>query len=190
MKLHRIYHLVSALAIGAAALMTTSMSRAATWEFSQGGYDGGAQVSGFFDANDLDHDGWILGYEVTNFSFSFSGNDAVGAFTSSFSNGGGFSNLAYRLGSTTFDPVPYGGLVVIGEFGEGEDWTIVRYVSFSADWNAPDAPGLFMDFMTDEHMTGTNQAIHVGAVPEPGSWALMLAGLAVVGGLARRPRRA
>ena len=44
MKLHRIYHLVSALAIGAAALMTTSMSRAATWEFSQGGYDGGAHT--------------------------------------------------------------------------------------------------------------------------------------------------
>jgi len=61
MKIGRIYHLMSALAIGAAALIAASNSHAATWTFAQGGYSAGTQVSGFFTGDDLDHDGWLLG---------------------------------------------------------------------------------------------------------------------------------
>jgi MYXO-CTERM domain-containing protein len=189
MKLRNTYPLISALAIGAAGLLMSMPSEAATWQFSQDGYAGDAQVSGFFAGEDGDHDGWILGYEVSNFSFTFSGNQDVGAFTSSFANGGGFSNLAYRLGSTTFDPFPYGGLVVVGEFGEGDDWTVVRYASFSADWNAGDEPGVFMDFFSDAALTRSNQSLRVSAVaavPEPQTWALMAAGLALLPLLRRR----
>ena len=189
MKLRITYPLISALAIGAASLLMSAPTQAASWQFSQDGYAGDAHVSGFFDAVDLDHDGWILGYEVSNFSFSFSGNDAVGAFTSGFANGGGFSNLAYRLGSTTFDPFPYGGLVVVGEVGEGDSWRLLRYVSFSDDWDAGDQPGLFTDFMTGEALTRTDRAIEVSAVPEPETWALMLGGLVLLP-LLRRLRRA
>jgi len=190
MTTRRTYHLLSALAIGAAVLIAASPSQAATWTFTQGGYAGGAQVSGFFSGEDLDHDGWLLGVEVSNFSFSFTGNEALHAFTSSFANGGGFSNLAYRLGRTTFEPGPYDGLSVVGEVDDGEDFRLIRFLSFNAAWDAADAPGLFTDYMSGEAITGTDQAIRVSAVPEPSEWALMLAGLGAVGAMMRRRRAA
>jgi hypothetical protein len=97
------YPLVTLLAIGAFGVTLTQPAHAGSYAFSQHGFDGGAFVQGSFEGEDTDHDGWLLGYEVTSFTLSFSGNDAVAAFTHSFANGSGFGNLAYHLGSTTSD---------------------------------------------------------------------------------------
>ena len=44
------------------------------------------------------------------------------------------------------------------------------------------------DYMTGEVITGADQAIRLSAVPEPSEWALMPAGLELVGTLMQRRR--
>ena len=122
--------LVTALVAAAAGLFIGTPSQAASFQFSQGGFDGGGQITGHFDGVDLDHDGWIFGGELSAFSLSFSGNAQVAAFTHALGNGSGPGNFAYRLGSGTFEPTPYGGLWTMGLDGDNDGLRVMRYASF------------------------------------------------------------
>src|SRR5262249_12438476 len=75
--------------------------RADTFLIHQTGYADGARVTGWFQGEDADHDGWIFPFETTNFLLSFSGNSIVGAFTHSMANGGA-GGVTYQLGSGEF----------------------------------------------------------------------------------------
>jgi hypothetical protein len=164
--------------------------------FNQGGYDGGAHVSGWFEGNDDDKDGWILGYELTDFSLSFSGNAVFEAFTFSFADAGGPGNLAYRPGSDHFDTDPYGGLWTLGLTGPlDEGGRLLRYASYS--WEAEHTPGMVIDFFSGES-TATQEPLRVSAaatVPEPSTLmlisAVLLLGVTCLGtqGMPSKPRK-
>jgi hypothetical protein len=82
-------------------IISTLPCHATLYSFSQGGFSGGGQITGTFEAFDSDNDGQISSFanEVSTFSLSFSGDSEVSAFEHSFldlmMNGG----LVYYIGS-------------------------------------------------------------------------------------------
>ena len=186
MKLRTHLPALAALAVAAAALLVGTPSHAASYSFSQTGFDDGASITGSFAGEDGDGDGWLFLYELSDFSLSFSGNAVVSAFTHSFANGSGPGNFAYRIGSPSFDPLPYGGLWTLGDYAQGDVPGLVRYASF--EWEAEGLPGGVIDLDTGAFST-TRSPLQVAAVPEPESYALWLLGLAGVGAASRRRRR-
>lgn len=176
--------LLRALATAALALACLPPAAAQTFHFTQTGFYEGAVVSGWFTGHDDDGDGWLLPYEMSDFSLSFSGNSIVGAFTHSMANGGA-SGITYQLGSPTILKYPYGGFSTVGGLGDNASADTIRYAMW--EWQAEFYPGA----VTDEHRlvtTYTEQLMQISAVPEGATWALFGAGLAGLGFVARRRR--
>ncbi|MEQ1620261.1 MAG: PEP-CTERM sorting domain-containing protein [Methylococcales bacterium] len=81
------------LAFVAGLAMSAPSANAAIYNFTQTGFDFGASLSGSFQATDLNADGKLitnpfdaLADEITDFTFTFSGNSIVSGFTHSFSD--------------------------------------------------------------------------------------------------------
>ncbi|MGD9730942.1 MAG: VPLPA-CTERM sorting domain-containing protein [Desulfamplus sp.] len=74
-----------------------SSAMAVTYNFWQDGYSGGGKITGSFDAEDSDHNGYISTFnsEVTNFNLSFSGNLDINPFALTFDN---LTSLIYKVG--------------------------------------------------------------------------------------------
>ena len=87
-----------------AAIVLSTNSKAAMYDFYQGGFTDGAFVSGTFTANDLDFDNQISTFEdageLTDFTMSFSGNSIVSAFSVDFSTSN--TELVYDLSDGVF----------------------------------------------------------------------------------------
>lgn len=69
------------LAIAAGLAMSAPIANAAIYNFTQTGFEGGASISGSFQASDLNLDGDLMtnpfdsfADEITAFTISFSGN--------------------------------------------------------------------------------------------------------------------
>jgi hypothetical protein len=155
-------------------------ARAATYTFQQSGFTGGGTLSGSFTANDSDGDGWIYGFEVSAFTMSFSGNALIAAFTHTKPY---FQGMGFKLGET-----------VIGGHDESYLQTRRTQGGRTIAYDAFGWPEFSIAGRITEEISGTvittDQMIQVSAVPEPGAWALMLAGGAAVVGVARRRSRA
>ncbi len=160
-------------------LMVAALSlpaHAVTYNFVQTGFAGGGVLSGSFTANDLDHDGWIYGLEVSAFSMSFSGNAEFAAFSHTKAN---FNGIGYKVGDT-----------VIGGHEESYLQTSSskngRFINYDAfGWPEFTIPGRLTEDPAGKVLT-SSQLIQVTAVPEPGGWALLLGGLGAVGRVVRR----
>jgi hypothetical protein len=156
-------------------LVQVTESSPGVFDFTEGGFAGGATISGFFKGTDTDSDGQLNSFlgEVTDFHMSFSGNSKVGAFSLGL---GSLFGLVYDLDG--------------GPLGDGLDLAIegVGASSFKDTYLA--GPGPFARGACD----GTNACGYVaGGVPEPGTWSMALVGLLGVGGalrLARAKQRA
>lgn len=175
MKLRTHLPFAVALAAAATALLVGTPAQAASYSFHQAGFAEGASVSGGFSGTDLDGDGWLFGYELTAFTLSFSGNAAVPAFRHTIEN---LNGIEYRIGAPTIggDPMDH-----LASSGPGDSHEI-EYAAFG--WPDYSVPGRIID-QRNETSTTSLELIRVSAVPEPGTWTLLLAGLGVV---ARRRR--
>jgi hypothetical protein len=70
--------LIAAIIIG---FMMASTAQASLYNFSQTGFEEGATISGSFEGNDINSNGLIQQDELSSFSFSWSGNSLVSAFS-------------------------------------------------------------------------------------------------------------
>lgn len=178
--------LAAGLAIACAAY--SSNTGATTYDYVQGGYPGGALVTGSFEGSDLNNDGVISSFdgELMSLTFNFSGNGDVPAFS---------------LDQTDFNTVPPyqpGGLVynLDGTIDYSTDYLQVGngfnspYVALGGADNDEDFclshPGC--GFVAGDE-SGDVIRVSVEAVPEPASWAMMILGFGLAGGIARTARR-
>lgn len=163
---------------------------AARYNFSQDGYSDGGKISGWFEGVDKNSDGVLVSWEneVTDYHLSYSGGSSVAAFTHSFSDFNGLlylinSPMGSRLGD---DGSPWFGGEGIGSNMNGSFGRFL-YVAGAAAAGLSGGGGV-MDWMTGATST-TNNLIEVAAVPEPETYAMLLAGLGVVGWSLRKRQR-
>lgn len=174
-------------ALFAVALAVGSLSaQAATYSFSQDGFAGGGSVTGSFSGVDLNADG-LLDYnttiggnsEISLFSLSFSGGAQAAAFTMGI---GDLAGLVYQVNGGNF--IGDNGLV---NTGEGIVAIGAQVAYFSGVGPLGSAGGQIWDGAGGP-LTSTASLVSVTAVPEPESFAMMLAGLGVMGVVVRRRR--
>lgn len=167
----------------AVALTLGSLSaQAATYSFNQTGFAGGGSVTGSFAGVDLDANG-VLDFsrnEISLFSLSFSGGASAPAFTMGIVD---LAGLVYQLNGGNF--IGDGGSVNTGE-GIGAFNAQFSYLSGIGPLGV--AGGQIGDASLNP-LTTTASLISVTAVPEPEPFAMMLAGLGVMGLVARRRAR-
>lgn len=170
----RLFTLTTLLAL-VAALAQPAQAQGVNYTFSQGGYADGATVTGHFAGSDIDGDGWIYGYELTEFELNWSGNRAVEAFSLGFDERAG---IEFQLSDRSLQH-----MAGFSQDGEG-----VRHFSYeSRGWPTYAIPGV----ITDERLglvTMSNEDLQLTAVPEPRSLALLLAGMGLIGLWTQRRR--
>lgn len=158
-----------------AAVDTTADSAAVTstgagsWGFSVGGWSGGGVVTGGFTGVDLDSDGQLSSFagEVTGFGMSYGGGTIVAGFSLGFAD---LFGLVYDLNG--------------GVLGDGTTLAVegIGAVGGSTSFLIGPGPVGLCD-------TGAVCGIIEGpAVPEPATWAMMIAGFGLVGAAVRRRR--
>lgn len=165
--------------LAAALALAGAAAQAASFQFSQHGFAGGATLNGHFSGTDLDGDGWLYGYEITDFALRFSGSFAVPAFSHQLSD---LNGLEYQLGTATLS-----GLA--SNFGGSEGFVVASY-----QWPTYHLAGVVTDLASGissqtDHAIAISAVSAVSAVPEPSRAALILGGLGVVTLLGRRQFR-
>jgi hypothetical protein len=168
--------LLTLAALVSLAVTFVEPAQAQSHSFTQSGYADGATLSGHFAGSDLDGNGWLYAYELTEFELNWSGNRAVKAFSLGFNDRAG---LEYQLGSGT--------LAHMAAFSQNEEGT--RFFSFdSKGWPTYMIPGV----VTDERLGLVSMSWEplqvTAAVPEPQSLALLLAGMGLIGLWSQRRR--
>ncbi len=144
------------------------------FSFSQSGFAEGAFISGSFAGSDINGDDQIISFdgEGSDFMGSFSGKSLVSAF--SFTNGGFVFNI--------------NGSNILGDNTDGGIEGIIGYASDgNTSWAA--GPGPF-NLCDGTSQCGLIETIGTNVVPEPGSWAMLIAGFGMVGAARRRRRSA
>jgi hypothetical protein len=178
----------TALALLALALAASpARSAVTTFTFSQGGFGGGAQVTGSFTGEDTNGNGQLSSFddEISDFTLNFAGTATVGAFTLGLAD---LFGLIYDLDGT---------LLGDGRVGEGEgilaENGTFSYVAGPGPLLAPNAclNGNICGQVTEENAIASSAQLVVvanPAIPEPATWAMMIIGFGVVGGAVRARR--
>jgi hypothetical protein len=176
--------MLAALSLAAAALAVpaeaatdfTSLAATVTsagegsWTFSVSGWGGGGTVTGTFAGSDDDENGQLSSFEneVTGFTMAYSGGSIVGAFGLGFAD---LFGLVYDLDG--------------GDLGDGVDLDIEGIGASGSAGAFSIGPGPVGLCGTGE-VCGVLEGPSAGVVPEPATWALMIAGFGLVGGALRR----
>lgn len=174
MKPIRILSTVATAAALAASLPAHAGDDRIAYRYTQSGFADGASVSGWFIGRDDDDDGMLYASELSDFSFSFTGNRAAPAFTMGMDNRAG---LVFDIAAAD--------LMHLAVVGPGETREL-QYDAFG--WPGYNIPGRVTNDL-DGLITITWERLEVtpiAAVPEPAPAALWLAGLLGMGTLTRR----
>ena len=168
-----------AMAMLASLTLTGTLAHAGTYTFTQGGYENGASIVGYFNAQDLNHDGKILSNEVSGFYAEAVGGYMHGIYFQNSRRGQVW--LSYDIGSH-----------ILGD-GAGEGMDAYSPVYFNWIGNA-NGGAVYDTLGGGSYLIGrTNELIQVTdpvAVPEPETWGMLLAGMALVSLMVRRKKSA
>lgn len=170
--------------LAALALLGATPASAATYVFSGGGFADGATFSGSFTGEDSDNDGQISSFtgEVSAFSGIFSGNSYVTPLTFGL---GDLMSLVWDLDAFLGDGI--GGPSFEGLWAEnGTGYFMIGAGAYVACDGANPCAEVTDGAGYDDSFAPLSVAIHT---PEPGTWAMMLAGFGMIGAALRRPRR-
>ena len=184
MKIQRSF-VCRAAAAAIAAFGTTAgapaLAAQQAYTFTQAGFNGGGVLQGRFVVDDLNHDGAITSVagELLSFAMSFDGDTLVPSFSMGLQELGA---LNWRLGSLLL------GDEILRRGAEGliSDYTLEMPFNYATGLGPTSVPGGYVIDMRHAAVSSTSQPVSVSAVPEPSSYALMGAGLALLAGLARR----
>jgi hypothetical protein len=173
--------LFMALALAVGSLST----QAATYSFSQTGFTGGGLLSGSFSGADINLDG-ILDFsanEISAFSLSFTGGTSVSAFTLGY---GDLFGLVFKINAGNFigDDTTTAGSEGIGAFND--QYTYVSGVGPMTELGLGGGQGALIMDASSSPLTSSTSVIEISPVPEPESYAMLLAGLGMMGFVARR----
>lgn len=143
------------------------------YNFEQLDFEGGGRVTGTFTGVDSNGDLQLNAFddEITDFTMRFSGSGSVPAFTLGFAD---LFGLVYDL-----DGGPLGDF---DSFSEGPDFEGIEAGDGRSFYVA--GPGPFIEFCGEEN----DCAVVLSVVPEPASWAMLIAGFGLTGAAMRRRR--
>ncbi|MFN3371248.1 MAG: PEPxxWA-CTERM sorting domain-containing protein [Sphingomonadaceae bacterium] len=152
-----------------ANLVSVVASGPGSWSYSVGGWGGGGIVSGIFTGTDLDLDGQLSSFagEVTGFTMSYSSGSIEAPFSLSFAD---LYGLVYDLDGGSLGDGTTLAVEGIGALGSGTGFII--------------GPGPYAVCGTGQ-TCGVIEGPAAGAIPEPMSWVMLIAGFGLVGGVLR-----
>ena len=165
-------------------MLSAAPAAAARFDFNQGGWSEGAVFTGSFFGEDLNHDGQISSFdgEISDVFGDFSGNALVPAT----------HFAASELFGLVYDLDGYLGDGTSGDLeGLAFYWpstSNVRYAVGTGPFHVCDGINAcsFIDGLTARDTSLEGLKVSVGKVPEPASWAMMLAGFGLIGATLRR----
>jgi hypothetical protein len=179
MKIINGRNLLRTIAAALVALASAS-AQAETYTFTQGGFTDGTSISGYFNAHDDNGNGQIAGSEVQSFFAAVLGGLYNGITFESTNTGRYQSYLVYDLGSRFLGDGA-------GETLDAYSGLQLGYISGASGGSVYDGFGQYPSSTTAEFININEPAL---PVPEPETWAMLLAGLFLVPLLAKRKKAA
>jgi hypothetical protein len=168
-------NITGAIAVVALMALAGAGAYAATYTFTQGGFDGGGSVAGYFKAQDLDNNGWITSNEVWEFSVSAIGGIYAGA---TIYNAPRYPvGLAYDLSGHVL--------------GDNANEFVDIFGPIQLGYTSGIHGGTLYDGFRHVPTSTTAELIYVNSpspVPEPTSWAMLVAGVALLSVFAKRKK--
>jgi hypothetical protein len=172
------------VSVCAISMLSITPAAATRFDFSQGGWAEGAVFTGSFFGEDLNHDGQISSFdgEISNAFADFSGNSLVPA--THFD--------ASELYGVVYDLDGYLGDGTTGDLeGLAFFWPstfVIRYAVGTGPVAPCDGVNICSYINGPAAQDTSMQGLKVGVadVPEPASWAMILAGFGLIGGALRR----
>ena len=162
--------------------LTGASAEALTYNFSQGGFQEGATLTGTFVGSDVDDNGQISTFagEVTDFEAMFSGNSSVSAFSMEFAD---LFGLVYDLDGSSY----LGDGLALDVEGVGAISAGFAYLAGNGPLLDP-CNGVGICGQVEDRATGrlssTTHPVQVSAVPIPAAlplFATALAGMGIFG---------
>ncbi|CAG1022909.1 PEP-CTERM sorting domain-containing protein [Methylomonas sp. LL1] len=176
------------IAAVAGLIFSASAANAALYTFTQTGFTGGATITGAFEGEDLNHDGYIKGAtffaeglsEISAFSVSFSGNAFVSAFSQAYTD---LTLFGFDISRTAMGNAAVEGIATNWFEGTGR----YQYLTGVGVNGAQD--GYVVDTLTGIYDGSPNLvSVTPAAVPVPG--AVWLFGSALMGFIGLKRRKA
>jgi hypothetical protein len=188
-----------AAGLAAVAALGAGHAQAATWLLDYTATNGGAPSEANLTVKTTDVLNAVGGYDITSITGNVDGDAVTGLidnpaqpFTSYSADGMFIFDNVYYANQTTLLSNP--GIFFMGASGHeynlfaDNETTYELYQAVPAGWYSENSVGTLSATKLNLSPLGGNLDSGFGAVPEPATWALMIAGFGGIGALMRRKR--